>query len=128
VWLAVCFHVSIEMTASVGVFSYLAIAMLLVWAVPRTRDRVLRVDPTGHAGFAAAVPALDWLARFEVVREPGPVTVVDRDGSVREGAGAIVYAFSRFPLTAWLALPLNLVFRRPVAGDVTGGTLTAAEA
>jgi hypothetical protein len=128
VWLAVCFHVSIEMTASVGVFSYLAIAMLLVWAVPRTHDRVLQVDPARHAGFAAVVPALDWLARFEVVHTPGPVTVVHRDGSVRVGAAAVVYGFSRCPLTAWLALPLNLVYRRRAAGDLTGGTLTTAEA
>ncbi len=36
VWLAVVFHVAIELSASVQVFSYLAISALLIWAVPST--------------------------------------------------------------------------------------------
>jgi hypothetical protein len=46
VWVAVVFHVAIETSASVQVFSYLAIAALVIWAVPSTRDRLLRIDPT----------------------------------------------------------------------------------
>ena len=46
VWVAVAFHVAIELSASVQVFSFLAIAVLVIWAVPSTRDRVLRIDPT----------------------------------------------------------------------------------
>ena len=45
VWVAVVFHLTIEASASVQVFSYLAICVLVVWAVPSTRDRVLRLDP-----------------------------------------------------------------------------------
>ena len=45
VWIAVCFHVAIQVSASVEVFSYLGIAALVIWAVPSTRDRVLVVDP-----------------------------------------------------------------------------------
>ena len=68
VWVAVVFHVTIETSASVQVFSLLGIAVLVVWAVPSTRDRVLRIDPTSarHRRWAAAVGALDWLARFRV--------------------------------------------------------------
>ena len=44
VWIAVCFHVSIELTAPVQVFSYLAIAALVIWATPSTRDRVLVIN------------------------------------------------------------------------------------
>ena len=33
-------------SASVQVFSFLGIAVLVIWAVPSTRDRVLRIDPT----------------------------------------------------------------------------------
>jgi hypothetical protein len=105
VWVAVIFHVSIEGSAAVQVFSLLGIAVLLVWAVPSTRDRVLRV-PAGR--FATAVHRLDWLARFRV--EPGDaVEVVDRDGTVRRGAPAVAFVLSRLPLTAWFALPALLL-------------------
>ena len=59
VWVAVVFHVIIEMSASVQVFSFLAIAVLVVWAVPSTRDRVIRIDPTA----AATGAGRRWCAR-----------------------------------------------------------------
>jgi vitamin K-dependent gamma-carboxylase len=107
VWVAVVFHVAIDMSAAVQVFSYLAIAVLAVWAVPSTRDRVLRIDRR----WASAVRALDWLARFRV--EPGPrgspLHVTDRDGATIAGAPAVALALSRLPLTAWFALPVLLL-------------------
>jgi hypothetical protein len=113
VWVAVVFHVSIEMSASVQVFSFLAIAVLVVWAVPSTRDRVLRIDPTAgaHRRFAALVRGLDWLARFRVEpAAPGsPLEVVDRDGTTIRAAPAVAFALSRLPLTAWFALPALLL-------------------
>lgn len=110
VWVAVVFHTSIQMSASVQVFSFLAIAVLVVWAVSSTRDRVLRVDLTdpGQRRLANAVRALDWLARFRV--EPGSaLAVVDRDGSTIRGKAAIALTLSRLPLTAWFALPALLL-------------------
>jgi hypothetical protein len=113
VWVAVVFHISIEVSASVQVFSYLALAVLVIWAVPSTRDRVLRVDlgTAGQRRFGAAVRRLDWLARFRV--EPAPpgsrLAVVDRDGTVIVGAPAAAYTLSRLPLTAWFALPTLLL-------------------
>jgi uncharacterized membrane protein YphA (DoxX/SURF4 family) len=113
VWVAVVFHLSIEASASVQVFSFLAIAVLVVWAVPSTRDRVLRIDPTSvrHRRLGALVPALDWLARFRV--EPAPagsrLEVVDRDGAATRGAPAVAFVLSRLPLTAWFALPALLL-------------------
>ena len=111
VWVAVCFHVAIELTASVQVFSYLAIAALLIWAVPSTRDRTLEVDLASPAGgrIASVVHRLDWLARFAVVAREGPARVTDRDGTVYEGFGAVAFTASRLPLTAWFALPLLLL-------------------
>jgi vitamin K-dependent gamma-carboxylase len=122
VWVAVAFHVAIELSASVQVFSALAIAVLLVWAVPRTRDRVIRIDPgdARQRRFGAAVRGLDWLARFRVEpATPGsPVEVTDRDGTTLRGGPAIAFAFSRLPLTAWFALPTLLLpsVRRSRAG------------
>jgi Vitamin K-dependent gamma-carboxylase len=113
VWVAVVFHLAIEGSASVQVFSYLAIAVLVIWAVPSTRDRVLRIDLTadGQRRVGAAVRALDWLARFRV--EPAPpgsrLELVDRDGTTLSGAPAVAVVLSRLPLAAWFALPVLLL-------------------
>jgi len=113
VWVAVVFHVTIETSAAVQVFSLLGIAVLVVWAVPSTRDRVLRIDPTSprHRRWGTAVGALDWLARFRV--EPAPpgsrLELTDRDGTVLRGAPAVAFALSRLPLTTWFALPALLL-------------------
>jgi hypothetical protein len=109
VWVAAVFHVTIEASASVQVFSFLGIAVLLIWAVPSTRDRVLQIDP--RAPFARVVRALDWLARFRV--EPAPpgtgIEVVDRDGTSIRGRPAVLFALTRLPLTAWFTLPTLLL-------------------
>jgi vitamin K-dependent gamma-carboxylase len=113
VWIAVGFHAAIEFSASVQVFSYLGIAVLVIWAVPSTRDRVLRIDPSDgrQRRLSAAVRGLDWLARFRV--EPAPPgsrpEVVDRDGATIRGASAVALTLSRLPLTAWFALPALLL-------------------
>jgi hypothetical protein len=108
VWVAVCFHVAIQLSASVEVFSYLAIAALVIWAVPATRDRTLVVDPARHRPLLAVVRALDWLARFRVEHGPpgSPVTVVDRDGRALTGRAAVALTVSRLPAVAWFALPV----------------------
>jgi hypothetical protein len=113
IWVAVVFHLTIQASASVQVFSILAIAVLVVWAVPSTRDRVLRIDPADERQrrWATVVRALDWLARFRV--EPGPpgsaIEITDRDGYRLHGAPAVALALSRLPLTAWFALPTLLL-------------------
>ena len=113
VWVAVVFHLAIEGSASVQVFSYLGIAVLVVWAVPSTRDRLVRIDPSGagQRRLGGLVRALDWLARFRVEPAPAgsPLEVVDRDGAVLRGAPALAFILSRLPLTAWFALPLLLL-------------------
>jgi vitamin K-dependent gamma-carboxylase len=113
VWVAVAFHVSIQLSAAVQVFSFLAIAVLVIWAVPSTRDRLLRIDPTAgrHRRLGTLVRGLDWLARFRI--EPAPpgsrLEVVDRDGTTICGAPAVALTMSRLPLTAWFALPALLL-------------------
>ena len=113
VWVAVAFHISIEGSASVQVFSALGIAVLVIWAVPSTRDRVLRIDPTAdrQQRLGVVVRRLDWLARFRV--EPAPPgsrpAVVDRDGTTIYGGAAVAFGLSRLPLTAWFALPALLL-------------------
>jgi uncharacterized membrane protein YphA (DoxX/SURF4 family) len=113
VWVAVVFHLSIQASAAVEIFSVLGIAVLVIWAVPSTRDRVLRLDPRWHP----VVRRLDWLARFRV--EPGSrLELVDRDGVVVVGAPALAVLLSRLPLTAWFALPTLLL---PAVRRARGG-------
>lgn len=106
VWIAIFFHVSIEITASVEVFSAAAIAALAIWAVPRTRDRIVVVgvdDP-----FRRWIHRLDWLARFEVRPRPdGALEVVDRDGTIRRDRDARQFVLSRLPLTFFFVAPLR---------------------
>lgn len=108
VWVAVCFHVAIQLSASVEVFSYLAVAALVIWAVPSTRDRTLVVDPARHGVLLAVVRGLDWLARFRIDHggAGSPVRLVDRDGSAIAGRPAVAKAMSRVPVVAWFALPV----------------------
>jgi hypothetical protein len=112
VWVAVAFHAGIQVSAAVEIFSVLGVAVLVIWAVPSTRDRVLRVDfgDAHQRRLAAVVRALDWLARFRI--EPGErLEVIDRDGRARHGGAAAAFALSRLPLTAWFALPATLRIR-----------------
>ena len=113
VWVAICFHVAIQLSARVEVFSYLAIAALVIWAVPTTHDRVLVLDPgeRSHRRLERAVRTLDWLARFRIVHGATgePLHAIDRDGSVVSGRGAACLALSRLPLTAWFVLPTLLL-------------------
>jgi hypothetical protein len=125
VWVAVCFHVVIQLTARVEVFSYLAIAALVIWAVPSTRDRALVVDPHNRAArrLARVVGGLDWLARFRIEHGPAgtPVAVVDRDARTITGGRAVAFALSRLPLTTWPTLPATL-WPAPAVPETTAGS------
>ena len=104
VWVAGFFHLSIELAASVEVFSIAAIGALVIWATPSTRDRLVVTSD------ARWIRRLDWLARFDVREVPGAaLTVTDRDGSVRSGADARWLVDSRLPLRFPFVAPARLV-------------------
>lgn len=93
VWVAILFHLSIELSASVEVFSVAAIAALAIWVTPSTRDRTVVVSD------ATWVRRLDWFARFDVHERPGAaLAVTDRDGTVCTGGAARWLLWSRLPL------------------------------
>ena len=114
VWVAVCFHVAIELSARVEVFSYLAIAALVIWSVPSTRDRVLVVDrSSAQPSFCSPAPcgrSTGWPASASRTgrraRRHVSSTAMEPHATVR---AAVRFALSRLPVTAWFALPTLLL-------------------
>jgi uncharacterized membrane protein YphA (DoxX/SURF4 family) len=115
-WLAVAFHASIEVAASVQTFSYTAIAALLLWVTPAERQRELR---GGSEALRRAVRRLDWLHRFRIgdgggdgAGRPGdPVFLVDVEGTERRGRDATLTALSRLPIAFPFVAPLLALHR-----------------
>jgi uncharacterized membrane protein YphA (DoxX/SURF4 family) len=114
VWLAIGFHLAIEVFADVQVFSLAGLAALVIWVTPRSGDRILTVrsGDRGARRLAAAVRWLDWTGRFTITTAGGPgraaVTLVDRpaaDGTpvIRTGRPAVVMVLRRLPATFWVA-------------------------
>lgn len=108
IWTALFFHASIEVSASVEVFSLAAMVATVIWVTPATRDRTITADPST----ARWLRRLDWLARFHVVEQAGaPLSVVDRDGWPRTGRDARWLAMSRLPLLFPVVAPLRWWWR-----------------
>ncbi len=113
IWLAIGFHLAIEVSASVQVFSAAGLAALVIWITPRSRDRTVVVDLTSGAGrrLATTVRLLDWTGRFRIRSGSAtPFLLEDRPNSdgtpvVRAGRRALVMILSRLPLTFWCAAP-----------------------
>lgn len=105
VWVAVAFHLSIEVSADVHTFSYAALAALAVWAVPRTRERLVL---TARPSTARWVRSLDWLARFDIVPAGAgeALSLIERDGSRHTRTDARRRVMLRLPLTFWFVAPL----------------------
>ncbi len=104
IWLAMAFHVAIEVTADVQVFSLVAIAALVVWVRPTPPDRML-VAPSGSGRL---VRSLDWTGRFS--HEDGDGwALTEPDGSRREGRKARWRVLTLLPLTFWPAAPIGIV-------------------
>ena len=103
VWVAIPFHVSIELTAYVQVFSAAALAALVVWTDRPSHDRIVRIG----AGWGGVIRVLDWTGRFRVIDTAGPPVVEDRERR-RQGRDAGWFVAGRLPLTFWFAAPVVL--------------------
>lgn len=114
-WLGVVFHISIELTADVELFSYVMLASYLAFVVPEVRERrfeFARGDLRAER-LARFVLLFDWCARFERTPLPaettGPAFVVtNREGRRASGTLAIVYLAEAIPVLFPLWLPLAL--------------------
>ncbi|HEY3495651.1 MAG TPA: HTTM domain-containing protein [Polyangiaceae bacterium] len=113
-WLGVAFHIGIELSARVELFSFLMGASYLAFVTPALGERKLEVDPASRLGRALArfLPWLDWFKRFELVRSTrgttAPIVLVDRDGRRSAGVAALAGFARAVPLLFLLWPPLAL--------------------
>lgn len=132
-WLAVWFHVAIELTASVQVFSYAGIAALVIWVTPFGRERVVSVDvrsPMGRS-IRRAVVWLDWTRRFRVEGMPGSpsgaeLSVTGVDGARHRGPAALLIVATRLPALFPFVAPFNLRPLRALWWRFIGRVVTRA--
>jgi Vitamin K-dependent gamma-carboxylase len=113
-WLGVVFHLGIELSANVELFSYTMLSGYLAFATPELRERrlSLRADAGGRR-LAWLVQKLDWLSRFELAwpQQESLLSVTPRDGNARTGLAAWRELARGLPALFPLWLPLWLVSR-----------------
>jgi hypothetical protein len=126
-WWGVWFHVVIQLTTKVEIFSVLAVALYAAFATPDYRARSLRFDPSRTSGriAGALVPMLDWLGRFDVRPwepddQPGhSLVVVRRDGARATGIRAVAMITRCLPALFPLWAPVALLASFTRSGDLT---------
>jgi hypothetical protein len=101
VWLAIPFHVAIEMTADVQLFSYAALAALVIWVRMAPASRTLQVP---GRFLRPVVRLFDWTGRLEV--NEGPELLLVDDGRRLPGRDAVLRTLTLLPATFWFALPV----------------------
>lgn len=115
-WAGVMFHLGIELSSRVELFSWvMGVGYVAAFVTPELRERTLVIDPTWR--FARVVrrlgTSLDWLARLHVEEaRSGPggrVVFVDRDGHRLTGLAAAAGMARVLPLFFPFWGPLALV-------------------
>lgn len=117
------FHLTIQLTAKVEVFSFLTLAVYAAFVTPDDRARTLRYDPSTTLGrlLRAGLPWLDWFARFDArpwtpdtVEGAHAFVITRRDGSRVTGLRAVASLARCIPLFffAWAPLSLLAAFTR----------------
>jgi len=112
-WAGAWFHISIQASARVEVFSFLMGVAYIAFVTPELGERRVLVDPTSALGrfTRRLVPALDWLSRFSVAelppaeRDAHAVVVLDRDGRRATGR-SVPGALARALPALFLGWPL----------------------
>lgn len=124
-FMGIVFHLGIQASARVDLFSWLMLSSYMLFVTPELRERRVQYDPSDARARAIAslVAALDWFRRFAREAVPGAsargksLRVFDRDGGERTGLDLVVTLFRALPLLFPLWLPLWILarFRRPRA-------------
>jgi Vitamin K-dependent gamma-carboxylase len=126
-WLGVMFHVGIELSARVELFSYTMLFGYLVFVTPELRERTLSFSASHPRGapLSGLFRRLDFFARFrhESHAAGDLMRVADRRGRLHHGLGALRELARAIPLLfpLWAPLALFSLGRRnpppPVPGD-----------
>jgi hypothetical protein len=131
-WLGVMFHLGIELSARVELFSWLMWTTYVLFATPECGERVLRVraDAPRAQRLARVVRALDWLARFRIETESAAdapaFMVIDRDGGRATGLRAFTRIARAVPLLFPLWFPLHLSTLHADAPAASAGAAAAS--
>ncbi len=127
-WWGVMFHLTIEVTSKVELFTWLTLATYALFATPDTHARKFLFDPSRTSGVFGAhlVGALDWLARFDVkrwepdgVRKGHSIVIVRRDGTRATGIRALAMVARCVPLLFPLWAPLALLATFTKGGETS---------
>jgi vitamin K-dependent gamma-carboxylase-like protein len=127
-WWGVWFHLLIEATSRVEGFTWLTLAVYVLFSTPDVRARRLFYDSSRLRGrlLARLVSLLDWLARFEVkawapdaVKKGHTVVVVRRDGTRATGLGALAMIARTTPLLFPLWGPLAFLASFTKGGEAS---------
>jgi hypothetical protein len=116
-WAGVVFHLMIQASARVELFSWLMGVAYVAFVTPELRERTVRVNGASPLGRAVALvlPWVDWLARFRLdpapVGEDAAVVVVDRGGRERRGVEVLGVLARGLP-AAYLAWPVLALLTR----------------
>jgi hypothetical protein len=130
-WWGVLFHLTIEVTSKVEIFTWLMLTTYALFASPDVRARKLFFDPSRAKGAlcAHAVMLLDWLARFDVVpwqpdglRTGHSIVVVRRDGSRATGVRALAMVARCVPLLFPLWAPIAFAASFTKGGETSTGS------
>ena len=127
-WWGVMFHLTIEVTSKVEIFTWLTLAMYGLFATPDYKARKLFYDPSRPRGWVSArlVSLLDWLSRFEIkpwepdaLKKGHSIVIVRRDGSKATGIRALAMIARSVPLLFPLWAPLALVASFTKGGEAS---------
>ena len=129
-WWGLMFHLTIEITSKVELFTWLTLTVYLLFVTPDVHARTLFYDPSRASGrFAArAVWLLDWLLRFEIrpwepdaLKKGHAVVVVRRDGTRATGVRAIAMFARCVPAFFPFWAPLAFVASFTKHGEASSG-------
>jgi hypothetical protein len=112
-WWGVMFHLTIEVTSKVELFTWLSLVLYALFAVPTLRERTFFYDPARGPDrlVLEVIRRLDWLARFEPRADPAVTAqsgfvMVDRDGTRTSGLRAVALLARGIPVFFPLSVPL----------------------
>lgn len=115
-WLALVFHLTIEVTSRVESFSWLMLVGLLCFVTHDNHARALRYDAARRSArwLAAMVRRLDWLGRFDVRAWETDEFATGRSWLITDRTGALLGGVHAAAALA-RAIPVLFLFWGPLA-------------